>query len=380
MKNNNNKIMRRRALKICQGNSSPLYLFSLTGEDLQAISEISRISRNNDGKLIGYQRPEVKKHVQQIVDYLNGGNVLFPNSIILALSSKVRFVKSRGPDVNDGMAISGILEIPLPNPNQDKPAWIVDGQQRALAIWKSNMKNLPVPVNGFVSDEIEIQRDQFLRVNNTKPLPPGLITELLPEISTQLPAQMSTKRMPSAICDWLNQNPESPFLGLIRRASTEKEARENAVIADTSIVKMVEESLVSPSGCLFPFRNIATGETDFSGICALLNAFWTSVKLCFPNAWGLSASKSRLMHGAGIRSMGRLMDRVMTGINPKSSQAVALAKKELLLVAPICRWTEGEWEDLNNLKWDEIQNVPRHIRLLSNLIIRTYVHAKGSRG
>ena len=67
------------------------------------------------------------------------------------------------------MAISGVLEIPLPKGNQEKPAWIVDGQQRALALSKSKQKNLPIPVNAFVSDELELQRDQFLRVNNTKP-------------------------------------------------------------------------------------------------------------------------------------------------------------------------------------------------------------------
>ena len=376
MAKKNVSMLRRRALQICQNKSSPLYVLCLTSEDLQSIAEISRISRNNDGKLIGYQRPEVKRHVQEIVEYLDGPNVLFPNSLILALSSKVRFVKSRGPDVNDGMAISGVLEIPLPKGNQEKPAWIVDGQQRALALSKSKQKNLPIPVNAFVSDELELQRDQFLRVNNTKPLPRGLITELLPEVSTQLPSQMATKRIPSAITDWLNTNDASPFQGIIRRASTEKIEKEKTVIADASVVKMIEESLSSPSGCLFPFRNIATSETDFSGICGLLITYWNAVKQVFPNAWGVSPSKSRLMHGAGIRSMGRLMDRIMAGINIKSPQAITLVKQELNLIVPICRWTNGEWEELNNMRWDEIQNVPRHIRLLSNLIIRSYVQSK----
>ena len=29
------------------------------------------------------------------------------------------------------------------------------------------------------------------------------------------------------------------------------------------------------------------------------------------------------MHGAGIRSMGRLMDRVMSGVNPRDAKAVS---------------------------------------------------------
>src|SRR5262249_5339861 len=150
------------------------------------------------GKLIGYQRPEVKKHVQNIVEYLNSDDVLFPNSLILAFSSRVKFTRSRGPQVDDGFVAAGILEIPLPKSNSPKPAWIVDGQQRALAISKSNNLDLPVPVNAFVADTVELQRDQFLRINNTKPLPRGLITELLPEVSGPLPATLSARKLPAA--------------------------------------------------------------------------------------------------------------------------------------------------------------------------------------
>jgi hypothetical protein len=48
----------------------------------------------------------------------------------------VRFHQSRGPAVDDGLAAAGTLEIPLPNGRQNKPAWIVDGQQRAVALSK----------------------------------------------------------------------------------------------------------------------------------------------------------------------------------------------------------------------------------------------------
>src|SRR3954470_3616083 len=118
------KYIRRRALRILQDESHPLFVFSLTGEELLAVADVSRISRNEAGKLIGYQRPEVKRHVQDIVDYLDGGPVVFANSIILALSSAIRFVRSRGPEVSDGVAAAGILEIPVPGPGQPRPAWV----------------------------------------------------------------------------------------------------------------------------------------------------------------------------------------------------------------------------------------------------------------
>src|SRR5262245_19031273 len=169
-------VLKRRALRIAQDSAHPLFMFSLTGRELLQIADISRISRDEAGKLIGYQRSEVRKHVQDIVDYLNSEQVVFPNSIILAISSRARFTQSRGPEVNDGCASAGMLEIPLPVNGDPKPAWIVDGQQRALALSKSNKDQIPVPVNAFLADEVSLQRDQFLRVNNTRPLPRGLIT------------------------------------------------------------------------------------------------------------------------------------------------------------------------------------------------------------
>jgi DGQHR domain-containing protein len=84
--------------------------------ELRQVAEISRISRDDAGKLIGYQRPEVKRHVQDIVDYLNGDDVVFPTSIVLALSSRVRFIRSRGPRVDDGLAAAGRMNVFFPHP------------------------------------------------------------------------------------------------------------------------------------------------------------------------------------------------------------------------------------------------------------------------
>ena len=372
------RIIRRRALRVEQCKGHPLYLFCLTGDEILGLADISRVSRDDAGTLIGYQRAEVKRHVQDIVDYLNSDQVLFPNSIILAVSSRVKFIAGRGPRIGDGLVVSGTLEIPVPRDKERKPAWIVDGQQRALAISKSKRRNLPVPVNAFVADDIEIQRDQFLRVNNTRPLPRGLITELLPEVSTPLPANLEAKKIPSAICELLNSNEHSPFYQLIRRASLSSESKKHAIISDTSIITIIQESISSPSGCLFPYRNLATGETDFDGIWKILVAYWTAVKAPFPEAWGKPPSKSRLMHGAGLRAMGRLMDRVMSSLDPRSPHVLAHVKHELQVIAPACRWTSGRWAELDDLQWNELQNVPRHIRMLSSFLIRAYVQNRGA--
>lgn len=367
----------RRALRLRQDNEHPLYLFSLTGEEILSVADISRISRDDAGKLLGYQRPEVKRHIQSIVEYLNSDRVLFPNSIILALSSRVRFRESRGPKVNDGLVVAGVLEIPMPASGDHRPGWIVDGQQRVIALSRSKRKNLPIPISAFVGDDIELQRDQFLRVNSTKPLPRGLITELLPAVSFPLPQNLSARKVPAAICDLLNRDRTSPFYRLIRRASTAAKERKRAMIADSSVVKMIQESLSSTSGCLFPYRNMATGETDYDGMWAVLMTYWTAVKKTFPEAWGKPPNQSRLMHGAGLRAMGRLMDRIMATVNPRQPGAVRKVMDDLQRIAPLCHWTSGRWHELDDLNWNELQNVPRHIRILSNLLARCFMQSKG---
>lgn len=367
----------RRALRLNQNGKHPLYLFTLTGAEILAISAISRISRNDAGKLLGYQRPEVRRHIHEIARYLNSKEVLFPNSIILALSSRVRFKSSRGPRTDDGLAKAGSLIIPMAKYGEPKPAWIVDGQQRVMALAKCKTPDLPIPISAFVADDLELQRDQFLRINSAKPLPRGLITELLPEDSYPLPATLAARKIPASLCDVLHRDKKSPFYGIVRRPSTPPKDRKRMVVTDTPLIQMLQDSLNSPSGCLYPYRNFATGEVDAEGMRAILLAYWGAVKNVFPDAWGKTPEASRLMHGAGIRAMGKLMDHVMPVVNARSTRAQRDVERELRRIASLCRWTAGTWEELGGLGWNEIQNLPKHIRLLSNFLVRRYVEEKG---
>ena len=366
------KVLRRRALRIEQTKSGPLYLFTLRADEIFEVAEVTRINRSRSNELIGYQRAEVRQHVEDILEYLNGDNVLFPNSLILALSSSVRFRRSRGPDNDDGLAKAGMLEIPLADGGAP-PAWIVDGQQRALALARAERRDLPVPVSAFVAETVSHQRDQFLRINNAKPLPRGLVSELLPEVSIPVPRTLAAKQEPSEICGLLNDQSDSPFCGLICRASTPRGS--GAVITDTSVIDMLKESLTSPSGCLFPYRNLATGETDFDSIWRILVAYWSGVRDAFPEAWGRRPEESRLMHGVGIRSMGRLMDKVMGTVHPSHDDLSAHVAGAMERIAPSCHWTSGSWGELS-LQWNGVESTSRNQRLLTNLLVRLYFGAE----
>ena len=88
-------------------------------------------------------------------------------------------------------------------------------------------------------------------------------------------------------------------------------------------------------GCLFQYRNLSSGETDSTRIWLTLVTYWTAVRDTFPEAWGKPPAKSRLMHGAGIRAMGRLMDRVMSVVDPSRPEAAEAVRKDLAQLAPV---------------------------------------------
>ncbi len=56
-----------------------------------------------------------------------------------------------------------------PADGDSKPAWIVDGQQRSVCAPSSQEPAFPVPVAAFVADTVDVQRDQFVRINSARP-------------------------------------------------------------------------------------------------------------------------------------------------------------------------------------------------------------------
>ncbi len=372
------RLVRRRALRVIQDPRHPVYLFTLRADELLALADISRLSRDDTGDLIGYQRPEVKQHVKNITDYLdtNNGAVLFPNSVIIAMNSDVTFRAVRGPKTDsDGLADAGTIEFRMPSPGEPKPAWLVDGQQRTMALSRSKRRDFPVPVSAFIADDVETQREQFLLINSAKPLPRGLISELLPKIDSALPARLATRKAPAALCELLSRNAASPFFGIVKRASSSRDDRGKAVVLDTVLIQVLQDSYTSATGCLFVYRNVATGETDFERIQKLLFGYWHAVKQTWPTAWGRPPTESRLMHGVGLRAMGRLMDRVMANLDVDSPQLIERVKEELAPLRSRCHWTSGTWDELDDLRWNELQNLPQHLRMLSNHVQRIHLEA-----
>lgn len=360
-----------RALKTKQGNGIALYSFFIPGGQISRIADITRLQRGRNDGLKGFQRKEIKNHVRAIVQFLNQGSVLFPNAIILAISPLAIFKKSRGskPDQIVPGVEAGQLSIPIREEGA-RVAWIVDGQQRSIALSKAKDQALLVPVVGFVSDEIATQREQFILVNKARPLPTRLINELLPETSSViLPRDLAVRKIPSELCGQLDRDRSSPFFHLIKRLSdTDKK---EAVITDTAVIKMIRNSINNPLGALAPFKSSTSDDSaDLEGMYRTLCMFWSAVRDVFRQAWGLLPEESRLMHSAGIEAMGFLMDKMMARHGGREDEERAI-RTDLQRMAPRCHWTTGSWEGLN-LNWNEIQNNPKHIRSLADTLVRLY--------
>lgn len=362
------RVLTRRALQLMQVDGIPLYLFTLTADEVLSIADISRISRDQRGELIGYQRQEVRKHVQEIADYLDGERPLFPNALILALSSEVRFTSQRGPKANDGHAVAGLLSIPLPATGEIRPGWIVDGQQRALALAKIRRRDLVIPISAFITDSTALQRDQFILVNRARPLSRRLVDELLPAIDAPLPPSLSPRQLPSKLVDALNQDDRSPFQGLIKRESSPATAEPRPIVTVTPLLEAIKESL--KGGCLDLYRD-HSGHYDQDAIWMTLLVYWSAVKDAFPEAWAKPPTQSRLMHGVGIRAMSRLMDRIMGSLNIADPETPSKVKADLDRLSAHCHWTAGRWEALD-VPWDGFQYTNQDISELSRHLLQLY--------
>ena len=65
-------------------------------------------------------------------------------------------------------------------------------------------------------------------------------------------------------------------------------------------------------------------------------------------------------------------------MNPRHPNAGDQVQADLARIAPHCRWTRGTWDGLG-LRWNEIQNVPKHINELSNYLVRTHLALQADR-
>jgi len=390
----NNTQIELPAIVVRQGPKRRLYACSVDGKKLHDFAQVSRLARSKDEQINGYQRPEVISHIAEIRNYLESEEPMLPNAVVVAFTSKVVFK----PLIVNGKESSthGHLVIPIGEDKTGlKAGWIVDGQQRSAAIRDARLSDFQIFVTAFITDNAAEQREQFILVNSTKPLPKGLIYELLPATDVQLASHLQKRRFPAYLLDRLNydsrsplhlaiQTPTNPYVdGKVKSrrgiaANSKKTTEPNnepkirGFIKDNSILKMLEKSL--QDGALYRCRLNADGEMDTERMLEVLFNFWGAAAETFSEAWGRSPKESRLTHGVGILALGHLMDAISDRFRSKGIPTKEDFINDLTPLKPFCTWTNGFWDFGPGMqrKWNEIQNVSKDIQLVSNYLLIKY--------
>jgi DGQHR domain-containing protein len=361
------QLLRLPALRIRQGTAT-FYLAAVDGKLLGRFASVAHTRRGRDAQLHGYQRTEVRRHIDEIRAYLESPFALMPNALTVAFDDRVRFQPATVASPV-GYADYGQLLVPLVEDGDQAglPGWLVDGQQRSAAVAAAALEVLPVGIAAFISGDQEFQRDQFLRINNTKPLPKSLLYELLPRTTTRLSAALERRRQPARLLERLNYDPDSPLQGMIKTHTNP-----DGIVKDNSLLRTLGDSI--GDGALYRSRDRATGIVDLEPALALLKAYWTAVRQVFPDAWGLPPRRSRLLHGAGVVALGFLMDAICDRYPEDRPPTVEQFAVELGRVADVCRWTSGTWEFLHGVtrSWSDLQNTGKDARLVTDLLLRTY--------
>lgn len=368
-------MLRVPALEIHQGPIRRIYQFSVDGKRIDDFATVSRIRRSETtgstaARVEGYQRPEALAHVASIRRYIESANPLIPNSLVIAFDDRVTF---QSTEPLTGFSRHGWLSIPVDSEvaPEDRPGWIVDGQQRSAAIRDARVESFPIAITGFITANEDEQREQFILVNSVKPLPKSLIFELLPATEGILPNSLARKRLASLILERLNYTVDSPFFQRIRTPTNP-----DGFIKDNSVLRMLDNSI--SDGVLYIFRDPSTGLGDVDQMAEVVNRFWRAVALTFSSDWESTPRKSRLVHGVGIISMGFLMDAcasrldTTTGLIPSTDDFC----RQLSTISSSCHWSSGQWKLAPGVfrDWNDFENTPRDIQMLTNHILSLYRH------
>ena len=108
---NPTQVLELPAIAIRQGRRE-LYAFAVDGKRLHDFAQISRLNRNDEESIAGYQRPEVLSHIAEIRNYLESETPMLPNSIVVAFDSRVEF-KPLGRNHSSDDSWHGHLLIPV---------------------------------------------------------------------------------------------------------------------------------------------------------------------------------------------------------------------------------------------------------------------------
>ncbi|MNS62153.1 hypothetical protein D3C72_952030 [compost metagenome] len=317
--------------------------FAATAAQVLQFAQIDRVGRDENGTLSGFQRPQIAGHIREIRDYLETDAAVLPNAIVVAFTQGVSLEE----------VDSGICRVTI-DLSQGAQGLVVDGQQRLTALSLSARTDFQLFVSLLVCrDEAELRR-QFVLINNTRPLPKSLIYELLPTVDG-LPERMQSRALAAELTDRLNFSPASSLKGQIYQHTNP-----TGVIKDTAIQKVLMNSL--SDGVM---RLLVLEPNGQRKCFDLISEFFKAVQMAFPEDWwNHKPTSSRLVHGAGIQSMGFVMETLALLDNARTWSEF---KPGLDSLRGKTAWTSGSWDfgDGDKRHWKALNVTSRDVATLT---------------
>jgi DGQHR domain-containing protein len=347
-------IYRYRAIRAQQAEGHDVFCFAAQPTDVLAFSEIDRVGRQDNGELRGFQRHQIAPHIKEIRDYLSRDDALLPNAVIVAFLDNVTITE----------LADGLVDVEI-NVSDDvpRPGFVVDGQQRLTALSGISKPGFQVFVSALICKNYNELRQQFVLINNTRPLPKTLIYELLPTVEG-LPVRFTSRKLAARIVDRLNFNPKSILHGEIRQHTNPQ-----GILSDTAMQRVVMNS--TSNGALQEFIKHDDMEDRAYN---LLNDFFTAVRTVFGSEWvGMSPKNSRLRHGAGLVALGFVMEYLYSTDIPGCNTMNERFITGLTALKPDTAWTSGVWHlsTDDQRPWNGIQNTSTDIDTLAGYLVRS---------
>ncbi len=345
-----------RAIVAQQSTKHVCLMVAAPARDVLAWAQVERVGRSVDGKLHGFQRPQIASHINEIRDYLAQPDAVMPNPIVIAFVGGVEAV-----DAGDGTAMLSIA------PEVGGLGFVVDGQQRLLALSGLPNKDFQIFVSILVCDDYVELRRQFVLINSTRPLPKALIYELLPGVDS-LPPHGASRTSAAQLTERLNYDERSSLLRQILQHTNP-----TGVIRDTAIQKVIMSS--ASDGALREWRG---QDDEFERAFCLISDFYGAVQDVFAEDWnGHTPRTSRLVHSAGIVALGFVMELLYVR---ESARDRASFRRGLSVLKERTAWTRGSWKfsDSEVVPWDAVQGVPRQMMALAQHLVTMIKHNASS--
>lgn len=311
------------ALEAQLADGTSRYQLTVDGRLIRSIAEVDRLDAES---ATGQQRPEIKKHVEDIANGIKNGTAI-PNSILLTLTdekvqvfdelgadeedipeswSKIRpiseWISTSDPgDRADAIQRLRLVEIDFPYRracfDSEKTALLVDGQQRTAAISLVDMDVVPrvdLSVNAIVAGKDEAKL-VFGIANNSKPIPNDFKLSLLAAMNEPSGFLQDEQVRASATRILALGDHNSPFYHLVRYPGF-KSVDPTPVVYNSlfHVVRAFEKTTLP-------------GHDTAEGLAQLVSVCFNNIKDTWPNEWGRPPGKSKLMAGAGLRSMADLV-------------------------------------------------------------------------